>query len=100
MPSHSPVTQLLSDLVSIPSINPSLLPTQSNLTGEEQVATFLADYANKLGIEVQRQAVLPGRKNILLRLKPKKKIKQRVLLTPHLDAVSYTHLTLPTNREV
>lgn len=87
MPSHSPVTQLLSDLVSIPSINPSLLPTQSNLTGEEQVATFLADYANKLGIEVQRQAVLPGRKNILLRLKPKKKIKQRVLLTPHLDVV-------------
>ncbi len=87
MPSHSPVTQLLSDLVSIPSINPSLLPTQSNLTGEEQVATFLADYANKLGIEVQRQAVLPGRKNILLRLKPKKRIKQRVLLTPHLDVV-------------
>ncbi|MBT3666798.1 MAG: M20 family metallopeptidase [Opitutae bacterium] len=87
MPSHSAVTQLLSDLVSIPSINPSLLPTQSNLTGEEQVATFLADYANKLGIEVQRQAVLPRRKNILLRLKPKKKIKQRVLLTPHLDVV-------------
>ncbi|MBT3539514.1 MAG: M20 family peptidase, partial [Opitutae bacterium] len=56
MPSQSAVLRLLSDLVSIPSINPSLLPTQSNLTGEERVATFLTDYANKLGIEVQRQA--------------------------------------------
>lgn len=88
MPRKSPVTQLLSDLVSIPSINPSLAPSNSNLTGEEGVATLLADQAGKLGIEIQRQAVLPGRKNILLRLKPKGKIKSRVMLVPHMDVVA------------
>ena len=87
MPSKSPVTRLLSDLVSIPSINPSLAPSNSNLTGEEGVANLLADQAGKLGIEIQRQAVLPGRKNILLRLKPKGKIKSRVMLAPHMDVV-------------
>jgi acetylornithine deacetylase/succinyl-diaminopimelate desuccinylase family protein len=87
MPSTSPVTRLLSDLVSIPSINPSLAPPNSKLTGEEGVASLLADQAGKLGIEIQRQAVLRGRKNILLRLKPKGKIKSRVMLAPHMDVV-------------
>jgi len=87
MPSKSPVIRLLSDLVSIPSINPSLAPSNSNLTGEEGIATLLADQAGKLGIEIQRQAVLPGRKNILLRLKPKGKIKSRIMLAPHMDVV-------------
>lgn len=87
MPSKSPVTRLLLDLVSTPSINPSLAPSNSKLTGEEGVATLLADQAGKLGIEIQRQAVLPGRKNILLRLRPKGKIKSRVMLAPHMDVV-------------
>ena len=87
MPSKSPVTRLLSDLVYIPSINPSLAPSNSKLTGEEGIATLLADQAGKLGVEIQRQAVLPGRKNILLRLKPKGKIKSRVMLAPHMDVV-------------
>ena len=69
MPSKSPVTQLLSDLVSIPSINPSLAPSNSKLTGEEGIATLLADQAGKLGVEIQRQAVLPGRKKISSSLK-------------------------------
>ena len=87
MPSKSPVTRLLSDLVSIPSINPSLAAPNCKLTGEEGVASLLADQAGKLGIEIQRQAVLPGRKNILLRLKPKGRIKSRVMLAPHMDVV-------------
>jgi acetylornithine deacetylase/succinyl-diaminopimelate desuccinylase-like protein len=53
MPSKSPVTRLLSDLVSIPSINPSLAPSNSKLTGEEGIATLLADQAGKLGVEIK-----------------------------------------------
>ncbi len=87
MPRYSKVTKLLFELVSIPSINPSLSSEQSSMTGEEAVATFLADYVKGLGVSMQRQAVLPGRSNILFRIKPKGKTKHRIMLTPHLDVV-------------
>ena len=85
MPRYSKVTQLLSDLVSIPSVNPSLFTDQPSLTGEEEVADYLASYTRGLGVSIQRQAVLPNRSNILFRLKPKGRIKHRVMLTPHMD---------------
>ena len=87
MPRYSKVTQLLSDLVSIPSINPSLFTDHTSLTGEEEVAEYLAAYTHGLGVSIQRQAVLPNRRNILFRLKPKGRIKHRVMLTPHMDVV-------------
>ena len=80
MPRHSKVTKLLSDLVSIPSVNPSLLVEKSSLGGEEEVAVYLSEYSKGLGISIQRQAVLPGRRNIVFRIKPKGKIKHRVML--------------------
>ena len=85
MPRYSKVTQLLSDLVSIPSINPSLFTDHTSLTGEEEVAEYLAAYTHGLGVSIQRQAVLPNRRNILFRLKPKGRIKHLVMLTPHMD---------------
>ena len=87
MPRYSKVTQLLSDLVSIPSINPSLFTDQPSLTGEEEVADYLASYTRGLGVSIERQAVLPNRRNILFRLKPRGRIKHRVMLTPHMDVV-------------
>lgn len=57
------------------------------MEGEERVATYLTEYAKGLGVSMQRQAVLPGRKNILFRIKPKGKVKHRVMLAPHLDVV-------------
>lgn len=87
MPTLSPVTRLLYDLVSIPSINPLLLGSESKLTGEEKVASYLSDQVHNLDVKVERQSVLPGRKNILFRLIPRKKIKYRVMLAPHLDVV-------------
>jgi acetylornithine deacetylase/succinyl-diaminopimelate desuccinylase-like protein len=47
----------------------------------------LADLARKQGLEVSRQPVLPGRKNLFVRLKPTGKTKRRIILSPHLDVV-------------
>ncbi len=82
-----PVAKLLRDLVALPSVNPAFLPDKPELTGEERVATHLADLARKRDLEVSRQAVLPGRKNLLVRLKPSGKTKRRIMLCPHLDVV-------------
>ena len=87
MPRLSPVQRLLRELVARPSINPTFLPNRPDLTGEERVAEFLKDMASSAGIEVRRQSVLPGRKNLIARLKPSGKTKSRVMLTPHLDVV-------------
>ncbi|HAY75029.1 MAG TPA: peptidase, partial [Opitutae bacterium] len=85
MPRLSPVHRLLCELVEIPSVNPLLLPDEEELTGEAEVVDFLAEEAKKLGISARKMRVLPGRSNLLLRLRPAGKVRQRVLLTPHLD---------------
>ena len=81
------VTRLLRDLVAIPSINPSFLPDDKERTGEEAVAGHLIDIARTHGLEISRQPVLPGRRNLLVRLKPAGKVRQRILLAPHMDVV-------------
>ncbi len=87
MPRLSSVQRLLRELVARPSINPAFLKDRPDLTGEERVAEFLQDLARAEGIEVRRQPVLPGRKNLIARISPSGKAKHRVMLTPHLDVV-------------
>jgi succinyl-diaminopimelate desuccinylase len=43
--------------------------------------------AARAGLEIEFQKVLPGRSNIIARLRPKNKIKHTSLLAPHLDTV-------------
>ena len=83
----SNVAKLLRDIVALPSINPAFLPNEPELTGEERVASYLTDLARKKGLEISRQNVLPGRKNLFVRLKPRGKVKRRIVLAPHLDVV-------------
>ena len=87
MTKPSELTRFLCDLIAIPSVNPSLGGETLHQNGEEEVVSFLIEKANRLGITAQRQAVLPGRKNVIFRLKPKGFVKQKVLLAPHLDVV-------------
>jgi acetylornithine deacetylase/succinyl-diaminopimelate desuccinylase-like protein len=87
MPRLSSVQRLLRELVARPSINPTFLQDRPDLTGEERVAGFLEDMARTEGIEVRRQSVLPGRKNLIACISPSGKAKRRVMLTPHMDVV-------------
>jgi acetylornithine deacetylase len=79
--------KLLAELVALPSVNPAFLPPRHPNAGEKRVADFLAATAARAGLEVEFQNVLPGRSNIIARLLPKNKIKQTILLAPHLDTV-------------
>ena len=89
--------KLLAELIALPSVNPAFAPPEgsgfgfarpvSPNFGERNVAEYLADIASGFGLEVQWQNVLPGRANLLVRMRPRKRICQTVLLAPHLDTV-------------
>jgi acetylornithine deacetylase len=57
-----PCISLLRELVSIDSVNPSLVP---GAAGEGQVAAFIADHMRRSGMDVELQEVEPGRPNVI-----------------------------------
>ena len=79
--------KLLAELIALPSVNPAFLPANHPFAGEARVADFLAATAAKAGLEVEFQNVLPGRHNLIARLRPAGKIERTILLAPHLDTV-------------
>ncbi len=79
--------KLLAGLIALPSVNPAFLPPRHPNAGEKNAADFLATVAARAGLEVEFQKVLPDRSNVIARLRPKNKIKQTILLAPHLDTV-------------
>jgi acetylornithine deacetylase/succinyl-diaminopimelate desuccinylase-like protein len=83
---ESTVVNLLSKLVSIPSINPSL-DKELLVCGEEPVTNFLEEISQNAGLATERQRVATGRDNLLVRLTPASEVKYRVMLAPHLDVV-------------
>ncbi len=80
--------KLLRELIALPSVNPAFLPKNDARDGEGRVADFVAVTAARAGLAVDFQKVLPGRSNILATLSPPGKVKQRLLLAPHLDTVN------------
>jgi acetylornithine deacetylase/succinyl-diaminopimelate desuccinylase-like protein len=81
------VKKLLYELIALPSVNPAFLPAGDPRAGEQRVADFVAALAVRAGLEVELQEVFPGRSNVLARLAPAGRIRQRVVLAPHLDTV-------------
>ena len=57
-----PCIQLLSHLVAIDSVNPSLVP---GAAGEGRIAALIAGHMRALGLEVHLQEVAPGRPNVI-----------------------------------
>src|SRR5690606_22650489 len=82
------VTELLAELVAIPSVNPAFLPARHPHAGEGDVAEFLAGRSRRARLDVEFQPILPGRRNVLARLRPGGKVRQTILLAPHLDTVN------------
>jgi acetylornithine deacetylase len=86
--------KLLAELIALPSVNPAFIPPPSAASarqarhyGEKNVADFLASVAARAGLDVEFQKVAPGRANVIARLLPPGKIRQTILLAPHLDTV-------------
>jgi acetylornithine deacetylase/succinyl-diaminopimelate desuccinylase-like protein len=82
------VTRLLAELIALPSVNSAFLPLRHQHAGEGRVAEFLAALGAQAGLDIEFQKVLPGRPNVLTRFRPPGKIRQTILLAPHLDTVN------------
>lgn len=82
--------KLLRELIALPSVNPAFLPARHPRAGERSVAEFLAATAAQAGLDVEFQPVFPGRSNLLARLVPPQRPKQRIVLAPHMDTVDGT----------
>jgi acetylornithine deacetylase/succinyl-diaminopimelate desuccinylase-like protein len=80
--------KLLRELIALPSVNPAFLPAKHPRAGEQRVAEFLAATAARAGLDVDFQPVAPGRSNLLARFSPRGKVRQRLLLAPHMDTVN------------
>ena len=79
--------KLLCELIALPSINPAFAPANDPRAGEKNVVDFLASVAAQGGLDVDLQEVLPGRFNLIARLLPTGKVRQRIVLAPHMDTV-------------
>lgn len=74
-------------MIALPSVNNELLPEGHPYTGEQRVAEFLAATTAQAGLEIDFQKVFPNRMNLLARLAPSGKVRQRIVLAPHMDTV-------------
>jgi acetylornithine deacetylase/succinyl-diaminopimelate desuccinylase-like protein len=77
------VINLISELVRIDSVNPWLV---AGGTGEAQVAAFIRDWLEKLGVEVKSEEVEAGRNNLIARW-PGTGSGESLCLYAHLDTV-------------
>jgi succinyl-diaminopimelate desuccinylase len=77
------LTRLLSDLVAIESINPNMKGARN---GEAAIGDYIGNYLRRLGMEVEKDEVLPGRANILGRLAGSDPCR-RLLFESHLDTM-------------
>jgi acetylornithine deacetylase len=80
--------RLLRELIALPSVNPAFLPARHPHAGEQRMSEFLAVTAARAGLDVEFQAVSRGRANLLARLSPRGKVRQRIMLAPHMDTVN------------
>lgn len=85
--------QLLKEMIQINSVNPILDP---KVKGETELADYLGNYMDNLGIEVKYQQLEGGRKNVIGILKGTGNGKS-LLLNGHLDTVSVENMPEPFN---
>lgn len=82
--------RLLSDLIKIDSVNPSLVPGGN---GEAEIARYLCKYMEGLGLEARYQEFAPGRANAIGILRGTGGGKS-LLLNGHIDTVSTGGMTV------
>lgn len=79
------VTELLCELIRIPSVNPDNAPGTGHC-GEGPLARWLAEWLAGLGAGTVLEEISAGRPNLIVRFAPRDG-RPRILLGPHLDTV-------------
>lgn len=91
MPERTQVADLLRDLISIPSVNPSLAPDEG--TGEAAVAAYCAAWLNAHGVTARLEEAAPGRPNVWAEVGAGD--GPVLCLCAHLDTVGTQGMTIP-----
>jgi acetylornithine deacetylase len=86
-------TQLLRDLVSLPSVNPMGRPNPGPECFEQRVSAYLERLFQALGVSCERQTAAPGRDNIVARWEPPG-ARRTLLLEAHQDTVPPDNMTI------
>jgi acetylornithine deacetylase len=84
---------LLQQLIQIPSVNPEHTPDQPEITHEQAMADFVADFLTGIGAEATLEELQPRRPNLIARFAPLDG-RPRILLGPHLDTVGVGNMTI------
>jgi acetylornithine deacetylase len=84
------LTELLKDLVKIDSVNPSLVP---GAAGEAEIASYLRDWMESMGLETELAEVEPGRPNVVGTLRGSGGGKS-LMLNGHTDVVGVDYMTI------
>ena len=88
------ITQLLQDLVRIPSVNPHGDPgTVARNTGEARITEYVAEFLRKLALDVELREVEPGRPNVIGKF-TSRGAKRSVAFAPHTDTVSIAGMAI------
>jgi acetylornithine deacetylase len=95
-PNRDDVTSLLSELVAIDSVNPSLVP---GAQGESAIAQFVARWMTDSGFDVNLIEVCPGRPNVIGRVRGRAGGRS-LMLNAHMDTVGVTGMENPFQARV
>lgn len=90
--------EILEDLIAIQSVNPAL---EEGGRGEGDMADYIEAWANRTGLKVTRQPVLPGRDNVIVELRVGK-AGSTLVFESHMDTVSIGSMEdalVPTHRD-
>lgn len=90
------VTRVLQEMVQINSVNPSLV---AGGNGEAEIAQYLADEMDSLGLEVDIQEVAPNRPNVIGTLKGSGGGRS-LMLNGHTDTVGIEGMAAPFSGEI
>ncbi len=82
---------LLASLVKIDSVNPDLVP---GARGEAEIAAFIAEWANRAGLEAIVQEIAPGRANAIVIARGSGGGKS-LMLNGHIDTVGLADMVDP-----
>src|SRR5437899_285159 len=86
-------TQLLRDLVKLPSVNPMGRDLPEDICREHRVTDYLESAFRALGVPWERQSAAPGRDNIVARfINPG--ATRTLLFEAHQDTVPIDHMTI------
>ncbi len=90
--------KMLSDLISIPSVNPMGKTVSGSIYYEAELTNYLEDFFTKLGLPWARQTIEPKSDNIFARLDgdiPPEAGGQIILFEAHQDTVQVDGMTIP-----